>query len=144
MPPQERSYPPIGPYLVGREKIREFADAIGASDAAHRDLAEAKARGYPDLVAPPTFPIVVTLTTGRQVFEDPELGLDFARVVHGQQRFRYVRPVFAGDKLTGRCILEDVLSRGGNDFVSTRTEVTAHGGEPVLTAWAKLVVRGKD
>jgi acyl dehydratase len=78
------------------------------------------------------------------VFEDPELGLDFSRVVHGQQRFRYVRPVFAGDKLTGRCVLEDLISRGGNDFVTTRTEVTAHGGELVVTAWAKLVVRGKD
>jgi acyl dehydratase len=141
--PQERKYPPVGPYLVGREKIREFADAIGATDAAHRDLADAKARGYPDLVAPPTFPIVVTLTSGVQVFEDPELHLDFSRVVHGNQRFRYARPVFAGDKLTGHCILEDVISRGGNDFVSTRTEVTAYGGELVLTAWAKLVVRGQ-
>jgi acyl dehydratase len=141
--PPERRYPPVGPYLVGREKIREFADAIGATDRAHRDLAEAKARGYPDLVAPPTFPIVVTLSSGRQVFEDPELGLDFSRVVHGQQRFRYVRPVFAGDKLTGQCILEDLISRGGSDFVTTRTEVSAHGGEPVLTAWAKLVVRAK-
>jgi acyl dehydratase len=141
--PQERKYPPVGPYLVGREKIREFADAIGASDGAHRDLAEAKARGYPDLVAPPTFPIVVTLTTGMQVFEDPELGFDFSRVVHGNQRFRYVRPVFAGDKLIGHCILEDVISRGGSDFVTTRTEVTAYGGEPILTAWAKLVVRGE-
>jgi acyl dehydratase len=141
--PQERKYPPVGPYLVGREKIREFADAIGATDAAHRDLAEAKARGFPDLVAPPTFPIVVTLASGMQVFEDPELGLDFSRVVHGNQRFRYVRPVFAGDKLTGHCILEGVISRGGSDFVSTRTEVTDHGGELVLTAWAKLVVRGE-
>jgi acyl dehydratase len=142
--PLERKYPPVGPYLVGREKIREFADAIGASDRAHRDLTEAQARGYPDLVAPPTFPIVVTLASGRPVFEDPEFGLDFSRVVHGQQRFRYARPVFAGDELTGSCILEDVISRGGSDFVSTRTEVTAPGGEPVLTAWAKLVVRGKD
>ena len=141
--PQERKYPPVGPYLVGREKIREFADAIGASDAAHRDLAEAKSRGYPDLVAPPTFPIVVTLASGRQVFEDPELGLDFSRVVHGHQRFRYTRPVFAGDKLIGQCILEDVISRGGSDFVSTRTDVTTYGGELVLTAWAKLVVRGE-
>ena len=142
--PLERRYPPVGPYVVGREKIREFADAVGATDPAHRDLAEARSRGYPDLIAPPTFPIVVTLTSGRQVFDDPELSLDFGRVVHGQQRFRYARPVYAGDKLTAECVLEDLVSRGGHDFVTTRTEVSAHGGDLVVTAWSKLVVRGKD
>jgi acyl dehydratase len=142
--PLERRYPPVGPYVVGREKIREFADAVGATDPAHRDLAGARSRGYPDLIAPPTFPIVVTLTSGRQVFEDPELSLDFGRVVHGQQRFRHARPVYAGDKLTAQCVLEDLVSRGGHDFVTTRTEITAYGGDLVLTAWSKLVVRGKD
>ena len=127
--------------------VKEYLDGYDyqVDVVARGDLALERFRDtQPDLVAPPTFPIVVTLTSGRPVFEDPELGLDFSRVVHGQQRFRYVRPVFAGDELTGTCILEDVISRGGSDFVSTRTEVTAPGGELVLTAWAKLVVRGKD
>jgi acyl dehydratase len=136
-----RTYPPTAPYLVGREKIREFADAVGATHPAHRDLAEARALGHRDLLAPPTFPIVVTMRAGQQIVDDPHLGIDYSRVVHGDQRFRYVRPVYAGDKLSCVCVIEEITSRGGHDFVTTRTEVTSHG-EPVLTAWSKLVVRG--
>jgi acyl dehydratase len=138
------TYPPSAPYLVGREKIREFADAIGATDGIHRDLAEAKSRGFPDLVAPPTFAIVITSIAGQQVFEDPVLGIDFARLVHGQQRFRYNRPVHAGDKLVAVVMIEDLISRGGHDFVTTRTDVATWEGEPVLTAWSKLVIRGEE
>jgi acyl dehydratase len=138
-----RTYPPTAPYEVAREKIREFADAVGATHPAHRDLAAARASGYPDLLAPPTFPIVVTLPAGLQVVEDPQLGLDYSRVVHGDQRFRYARPVFAGDRLTCVCTVEEITSRGGHDFVTTRTDVTS-GGEPVVTVWSKLVVRGED
>jgi acyl dehydratase len=139
-----RTYPPTGPYLVGREKIREFADAVRATDPVHRDLAEAKVRGYPDLVAPPTFPVVFTFAAGQQVIDDPELHIDFSRVVHGQQRFRYTRPVCAGDKLNCVCVVEDLISRGGHDFVTTRTEVSTIAGEPVVTVWSKLVVRGEE
>jgi acyl dehydratase len=138
-----RTYPPTAPYEVAREKIREFADAIGARDLAHRDLAEAKARGYSDLIAPPTFPIVFTLAAGRQIIDDPHLGIDYSRVVHGQQRFKYTRPVRAGDKLTCVCVVEDLVSRGGHDFLTTRTDVATVAGEPVVTVWTKLVVRGE-
>jgi acyl dehydratase len=138
-----RTYPPTAPYEVGREKVREFANAVGASDDAHRDLAEAKARGYRDLVAPPTFSIVLTTAAGRQVIDDPALGLDFSRVVHGEQRFRYARPIVAGDKLTCVCVVEEINSRAGMDFITTRTEVSTVHGEPVVTAWSKLVVRGE-
>jgi acyl dehydratase len=138
-----RTYPPTPPYEVGREKIREFADAVGAKDPVHRDLAEARARGYADLVAPPTFPIVFTLVAGRQIVDDPQLGIDYSRVVHGQQRFRYARPVHAGDRLTCVAVIEDLVSRGGHDFVTTRTDVATVTGEPVVTVWSKLVVRGE-
>jgi acyl dehydratase len=117
---------------------------VGASDLAHRDLAEAKARGYRDLLAPATFPVVLTMAAGQQVIDDPELGLDFSRVVHGEQRFRYTRPVVAGDKLTCVCVVEEVTSRAGHDFLTTRTEVATVHGEPVVTVWSKLVVRGPD
>ena len=138
-----RAYPPTAPYEVGREKIREFANAVRATDPVHRDLAEARARGYADLVAPPTFPIVFTLAAGRQIIDDPELAIDYSRVVHGQQRFRYARPVHAGDKLTCVCVIEDLVTRGGHDFLTTRTEVATVAGEPVVTVWSKLVVRGE-
>src|SRR6476620_1977062 len=88
-----KSYPPSPPYLVGREKIREFADAIGAQDAAYRDPAAAIALGYPDVIAPPTFPVLVTTMANQVAIDDPGLGVDFSRVVHADQRFSYVRPV---------------------------------------------------
>src|ERR1700761_7098421 len=92
-----RVYPPTAPYEVGREKIREFAEAINDPNPIYRDQAAARAAGHPDVVAPPTFPIVVTMDAGGQVAHDPELGLDYSRVVHGEQRFVYERPVRAGD-----------------------------------------------
>src|SRR3954463_6397045 len=92
-----RSWPPTAPYVVGREKIREFARAIGATDPEYHDPEAARALGHADVVAPPTFPVVVPLGRSRQIVDDPELGLDYSRVVHGAQRFAYVRPVVAGD-----------------------------------------------
>jgi acyl dehydratase len=138
-----RTYPPTAPYLVGREKIREFADAIGAADAAYRDPQAATALGHPEVIAPPTFPIVVAAAGLRQLIDDRGLGLDFSRVLHGEQRFAYTRPVRAGDRL--RCVvtIEEITSRAGNDFLTSRTDIATEDGEPVVTAWNKLVVRGE-
>jgi acyl dehydratase len=137
-----RSYPPTAPYEVGREKIREFARAVGAVHAIHHDPEAARALGHPDVVAPPTFPIVVTMAAGNRVVDDPDLGLDYSRVVHGEQRFRYARPVYAGDRLTCVTAIEEITSRGGHDFLTTRTEISSDTGEPVVTVWSRLVQRG--
>ncbi|HET8660884.1 MAG TPA: MaoC family dehydratase N-terminal domain-containing protein [Micromonosporaceae bacterium] len=137
-----RSYPPTAPYEVGREKIREFARAIGAGDPAYHDVAAARALGHPDLLAPPTFPILFTWAAGYHLVKDPELGIDFGRVVHGEQRFSYTRPVYAGDQLVCTVVVEEVRSRAGHDFITTRTDVATEGGEPVLSGWTRLVVRG--
>jgi acyl dehydratase len=139
-----RTYPPTAPYQVGREKIREFAAAIGATDPAYHDPEAARALGHPDVVAPPTFPVVLWISAGRQLVDDPALGLDYGRVVHGDQRFAYNRPVVAGDELVCALSVEDVTSRGGHDLLTTRTEVSTTGGEPVVTVWSKLVARGDD
>jgi len=139
-----RTYPPTEPYDVGREKIREFARAIGATDAEYHDAEAARAHGYADVIAPPTFPIVVTMGSIDQVKDDPGLGLDYRRVVHGDQRFAYLRPVVAGDRLVCRNTIEEITARGGHDFLTTRTDVTTESGEPVLTAWMRLVQRGED
>jgi acyl dehydratase len=138
-----RSYPPTRPYDVGREKIREFAVAVGADHPAHHDLDAARSLGHPDLVAPPTFPIVMSMAAGNQVIDDPTLGLDYSRVLHGDQRFSYTRPVYAGDRLTCVCTVEEIISRGGHDFLTTRTDIATEDGEPVVTVWAKLVARGE-
>ena len=137
-----RKFPPTPPYQVGREKIREFATAIGARDPAYHDPAAARALGYPDVVAPPTFPVVVTMAANRLLREDPELGLDYSRVVHGDQRFSYTRPVVAGDELVCTVLVEEISGRGPHEFITTRTEVSTVDGEAVVTVWAKLVVRG--
>lgn len=139
-----RTYPSTEPYAVGVEKIREFAAAIGDSNPAYRDQAAAKALGHPDVIAPPTFPFVLTFTASRQVIEDPELGIDYSRVVHGEQRFLATRPVRAGDLLTTTVSLDTIRSVGGHDMITTRAEVSTTGGEHVVTALSTLVVRGPD
>jgi acyl dehydratase len=139
-----RTYPvpaPV-PYLVGREKIREFALAVGATDPAYLDPQAAQELGYPDVIAPPTFPIVLTAAGTQSMVDDPGLGLDFTRVVHGDQRFRYARPVYAGDRLTCTTTIEEITTRAGNTFLTTRTDMVTEDGAPVVTAWQKLVVRG--
>ncbi|MEV0714715.1 MaoC family dehydratase N-terminal domain-containing protein [Asanoa sp. NPDC050611] len=138
-----RSYPPTPPYLVGREKIREFAKAIGATDAAYLDPEAARALGYTDVIAPPTFPTVVSFASNNAVVDDPDLAIDYSRVVHGDQRFQYTRPIVAGDELVGRQTIEEIISRGGHDFITTRTDITDSAGAPVAIAWSKLVIRGE-
>jgi acyl dehydratase len=139
-----RSWPATPPYQVGREKIREFARAIGATEAEYHDPEAARAIGYADVVAPPTFPVVITMAASRQIIDDPALGLDYSRVVHGDQKFAYTRPVVAGDELVCVNSVDDITSRGGHDFLTTRTEVTTVAGEPVVTVWSKLVQRGEE
>ena len=137
-----RSFPLAAPYLVAREKIREFADAVGATDPAYLDPAAARALGHPDVIAPPTFGIVLSMTAGRQVVADPELGLDYTRVVHGEQRFVIARPIRAGDRLTVTVTVENIRAAAGNDMITTRGDVTTVDGEPVFTAYSTLVARG--
>jgi acyl dehydratase len=139
-----RTYPPTAPYAVGREKIREFAAAIGDPNPAYVDVEAARALGHPDLVAPPTFAIVLTLPAGHQVALDPALGLDYTRVVHGEQRFSYTRPIHAGDELTVVVSVEKIRSVGGNDIITTRGEIATTDGEPVATAYSTLVSRAPD
>lgn len=136
-----RTYPAIEVYEVGREKIREFADAIGDPNPVYRDPDVARSTGHLDVIAPPTFPIVVTARIGEQVLFDPELGLDYTRVVHREQRFQSARPVRAGDRLSGVLTVDDIRAVAGNDLISTRVEITDEQGEPVVTAYATLVAR---
>jgi acyl dehydratase len=137
-----RVYPPTRPYEVGREKIREFADAINDPNPAYRDPAVAQELGYPDVIAPPTFLIILTLSAGHQVITDPDFGIDYSRVVHGEQRFVHHRPVRAGDVLQVIVTVDDIRSAGGNDIVTTRAEVSTVEGEAVVTATSTIVARG--
>lgn len=141
---QGRMYPPAEPYLVGREKIREFARAVFATNPINHDPDAARAAGHADIVAPPTFPVVVQERTLAQLLADDDAGIDFSRVVHGEQRFTYSRPVVAGDELTAQLTVTSVKSLGGNAMVTAATEITDAAGGHVVTATSTLVVRGDD
>jgi len=138
-----REYTAAETYEVSRELIRRFADAVGDPNPAYRDPLAAQAYGHPDVVAPPTF---LTVLTFRYFAEspviDPALGLDYARVVHGEQRFVLHRPVYAGDVLRITSSVSDIRSAGRNELMTTRTEVTTTAGDPVAELYATLVSRG--
>ena len=137
-----RKFPPSAPYEVGREKIREFADAINDPNPVYRDPEAARALGHPDVIAPPTFGIILTLTAGRQVILDPDFGIDYSRVVHGEQRFAHHRPIRAGDRLVATTTIENARTVAGNDMLTTRVDLATEDGEPVCTATSMLVARG--
>jgi acyl dehydratase len=139
-----RHYPPIRAYQVGREKIREFAAAIGDANPAYTNPEAAKALGHPDLVAPPTFAIVLSMEAADQVVADPALGLDYTRVVHRDQRFSYTRPIFAGDELAVSMTVAEIRSLAGNDLITTRGDIATTAGEPVCSVYSTLVARAPD
>ena len=139
-----RTYPPTAPYEVSRAKIAEFADAIGDDNAAYRDPAYAAALGYPDVIAPPTFANIVTLEAAYQVVHDPALGLDWTRVVHGDQRFVYERPLRAGDRITVVVTVESIKTLAGNDLIVLRGDVDSVEGERIVTSYTLLVARAAD
>lgn len=136
-----RSYPAAGTYQVGREKIREFAEAIGDDDAVYRDPGAARACGHSDVIAPPTFAIILSLRAQQVLVRDPELGLDFSRVLHGDQSFTHHRPIRAGDELATTVHIDGVRTMGGNDLLTVRCEITDGAGAPVITGRSMLVFR---
>jgi acyl dehydratase len=139
-----RSFPPTDPYLVGREKIREFARAVFSTNPLSEDVAAARAAGYSDLVAPPTFAVVVQELTLHQLLSEPDAGIDFSRVVHGDQRFSFSRPIVAGDELTATLAVSSIKSLGGHSMVTAESVILAADGSHVVTAVSTLVVRGDE
>jgi len=121
-------------------KIKEFAEAIGDPNPVYRDREAAKAAGHPDVIAPPTFPIVISLSGGDLL--DPELGLNFAMVVHGEQRFEYQRPLRAGDVVVTESTIAAMRSIGRNERLDIKTVITTVEGEHVCTAHNVLIERG--
>jgi acyl dehydratase len=139
-----RSYPATPPYLVGREKVREFARAVLATSQLNLDPVAARAAGYSDVVAPPTFAVVVQEQTLAQLLADPDAGIDFERVVHGDQRFTFTRPIVAGDELTATLTVTSVKTLGGHSMVTAESAIVDGTGAHVVTAISTLVVRGDE
>jgi len=134
-------YPAVR-YEVGREKLREFAIAVGETDPIYHDEAAARATGHPDLPAVPTFAVVLSMRAGQVVYGDPDLGLDYSRVVHGEQEFVYHRPIRAGDRLLAAGKVAAVAAKGRHELLTLETEITTEAGEPVCTVRATVLSRG--
>lgn len=125
-----RTFPPTEPYTVTREKLLEFARATGSE--------------FDGRTAPATFPIVVAFGAMNALIEDPDVGIALHRVVHGEQRFTYTRPVVVGDRLSAILTVDSLRQMGGADIIGTRTEITDEDGEPVCSAFATLVHRAEE
>jgi acyl dehydratase len=137
-----RTFPASEPYEVSRVKIADFATAIGDPNPLFRDRAAAQAAGHPDVIAPPTFAIVVSMAGSGAAIADPGLGLNYAMVVHGEQRFEYSRPIVAGDVVTAQATITDIRDAGRNVMLTTSTEIRTVEGEHICTALSTLVERG--
>jgi acyl dehydratase len=120
-----RTFPATPPYQVTGERIAEFAAATGST--------------YEGGPAPATFPIVVAFAAMTALMQDPSVGIELHRVVHGEQRFRYTRPVVAGDELSATLTVDSLRQLGGADIIGTRSEIVDAAGQPVCTAYATLV-----
>ena len=137
-----RTFPATAPYEVSRVKIADFAQAIGDRNPLYHDRVAAQAAGYPDVIAPPTFPIVVTMAASASAIGDPGLGINYAMVVHGEHRFTYARPLHAGDVVTAQSTISGIREVGSMTMLTTETEIKTLDGELVCTGYGTLVERG--
>lgn len=127
---------------VDRDRVLQFADAIGEDAPVFRDAGAAEADGHPGQLAPPTFVTTMQIMVSGQVVLDPELGLDYARVVHGEQEYEWSRPVVVGDELRAKPRIADIYARGSNEFLVIEAEITDAAGERVVLARSTLLSRG--
>jgi acyl dehydratase len=137
-----RTFPPGEPYEVSREKLREFANAIGDPNPVYRSQAAAQEAGFPDVIAPPTFAIVISMASSSQVLADPALNVNYAMVVHGEQKFTYTRPLHAGDVVTAQSTITSIREVGSLSMMTTTTQISTVDGELVCTAHSTIVERG--
>jgi acyl dehydratase len=136
-----KTYEPVL-YAVGREKIREYAAAVGETNPLHHDLEAARAAGYDDLVAPPMFAVVYAGRAVAPGIFDPDVGINFAMMVHGAQEFRWGPVVVAGDEVTTTASVKDVADRGGMAFYVFESVSVNQRGDTVCTGTWTNIVRG--
>ena len=138
-----KTYPAVS-YAVGREKVREFAYAVGETNPVYFDVEAARAAGYDDVVAPPMFAVVYS---GRAVWpavHDPEVGLDFSMLVHGAQEFEWGPVVVAGDEISTEATIKDISERGGMGFYIFESVARNQRDETVCTGIWTNIVRGSE
>jgi acyl dehydratase len=129
-------------FEVKRDEVLAFARAIGEENPIHLDAGAAKAAGYPEQVAPPTFVTRMQIMTSGQVVLDQDLGLDYTRVVHGEQAYEWRRPVAVGDVLSATPRIADIYSKNANEFLVIEAEIRDASGQTVVVARSTLLSRG--
>ena len=137
-----RTYPAGPVHTVSAAKIAEFARATGARSPLHTDPEAAHRAGHAGVLAPPTFLVSLAQATEAQYIEDPASGIDFSRVVHGEETFTLHRPVVAGDRLVPTLTVESVRAAGGHSMITTRVDLADEAGAEVAAVRSMLVVRG--
>ena len=134
-----KSYPPVT-YQVGREKIREYAHALGITNPVHHDREAAVAAGFRDVVAPPMFCVVYSAPALGPAVVDPEVGINLATMVHGGQEFVWGEPVCSGDEITTEIEVSEIYERGGKGFyVFESVSTNGDGDEVVRGTWTDIV-----
>ena len=138
-----KTYEPVT-YAVGREKVKEYASAVGETNPLYLDLEAARAAGYADVVAPPMFAVVYSSPAVTPAMFDPELGVNFARVVHGAQELAWGPLVIAGDEIVTTTTIKDLSERGGMSFYVFEAASDNQRGERVCTGTWTIIVRGES
>lgn len=138
---EELTYTSERPYEVGSEKIREFARSVGSTHPLHADIEFARKAGFANIVAPPTFAIVLQERTMQAFLDDERVQIPLQNVVHADQAFEYSRPIVAGDALTATTSLASLRELGGNKMITLKTEVVDERGEHVVTSTTTLLAR---
>jgi acyl dehydratase len=129
-------------YAVGREKIREYARAVGETNPVHLDLDAARAAGHSDLVAPPMFAVVYSAPSVGPLIFDPEIEINFAMMVHGGQEFEWGPLVVAGDEISTTTSVKDISEKDGRGYYVFQSISTNQRGEQVCRGTWTNIVRG--
>ena len=133
---------PATAYEVGKEKIGEYARVIGLENPVHFDREAAKGAGYRDVVAPPMFCVVYSAPALGPAMFDPEVGMNFAAMVHGGQEFAWGEPVCAGDEITTRATVREIFAKDGKGFYVFESVSTNQDGDEVVRGTWTNIVRG--
>ena len=136
-----KSYEPVT-VTVEAADVDRFAEAIGEANPVFRDPQAARSTGHPGQVAPPTFVTRIQIMTSAQVVLDQELGLDYSRVVHGEQRYEWRRPIVVGDVLTAVPRIADIYAKKSNEYLVIEADIKDREGHTVVMGRTTLISRG--
>jgi acyl dehydratase len=138
-----KEYPALS-LTVERDHVTRFAESVGEDEAVFTDADAARAAGYPEQLAPPTFVTTMQIMASALVAADQDLGLDYTRVLHGGQEYRWRRPVHVGDELRAVPRIADISGRVPMEFIVVESEITDAAGETVVVARTTLISRGAE